>query len=355
MHRPVDNPPNPWDRFSVDYLGEPPPARLVVYEETARSIIATNESPDLDFRHTINPYRGCVHACAYCYARPTHQYIGFGAGTDFDRKIVAKLNAPELLRRELERPSWRGDTLVFSGVTDCYQALEASYELTRRCLEVCLDFAQPVSIITKGALVARDAGLLAELARKARACVYFSIAFSEEDAAALEPWAPKPARRYAAMRCLTDAGVETGVSLAPIIPGLNDAAIPKLLSRARDAGATRAFMTLVRLPGEVLPVFDARLAEVLPLRADKVRRAIRELRRGALNDASFGSRMVGAGPRWHAIESLFRCHAEQLGLDVAGHPALPTTFRRPEPQGSLFDLGAGAPRPAGSPRPASVK
>ena len=157
MPRPVSNPPNPWETLHAEWLGEPPEAELQVFEEESRSIIAENESPDVGFRFSVNPYRGCFHSCAYCYARPTHQYLGWGAGTDFDRKIVAKVNAPSLLRRELSRRSWTGETIVFSGVTDCYQPLEAVYELTRRCLEVCLDFRNPVGVVTKGALVRRDA------------------------------------------------------------------------------------------------------------------------------------------------------------------------------------------------------
>src|SRR5215468_12633192 len=170
--RPVSNPPNPWHTVHADYLGEPPEAELEIYEEHARSIISENDSPDVGFRFSINPYRGCFHACSYCYARPTHQYLGWGAGTDFDRKIVAKVNAPELLRREMKKPSWQGDTIVFSGVTDCYQPLEAVYGITRRCLEVCSEFRNPVGIVTKGALVRRDIDVLSRLARESEAVVY---------------------------------------------------------------------------------------------------------------------------------------------------------------------------------------
>src|ERR1700730_378345 len=164
MPRLVSNPPNPWQSVHAEWLGAPPGASLEVFQGGAPSIIASNDSPDIDFRYSVNPYRGCFHACAYCFARPTHQYLGFGAGTDFDRKIVAKVNAPERLRSELMRRSWKGDTIVFSGVTDCYQPVEAVYGLTRRCLEICRDFRNPVGIITKGALVRRDADVLSQLA-----------------------------------------------------------------------------------------------------------------------------------------------------------------------------------------------
>ena len=257
----VSNPPNPWQSVHAEWLGEPPEAALEVYEEEAKSIIASNDSPDIGFEHSVNPYRGCFHACAYCYSRPTHQYLGFGAGTDFDRKIVVKTNAPELLRRELTRKSWKGGTLVFSGVTDCYQPLEAIYVLTRRCLETCLEFRNPVGIVTKGALIRRDADVLAALAREADVTVYVSIPFWDHAAArALEPNVSSPSQRVETLAALSAAGIRTGVSLAPVIPGLNDGDMAKILAAAREAGATSAFLTLLRLPAEVLPVFEERLA-----------------------------------------------------------------------------------------------
>jgi DNA repair photolyase len=341
MARPVDNPPNPWSSTHVEWLEEPPTAALSVYEEEARTVLSRNDSPDIPFTWSLNPYRGCLHACAYCYARPSHQYLGFGAGTDFDRKIVVKKNAPEALRRELMRPLWQGEVIMFSGNTDCYQPLEASYELTRRCLEVCLDFQNPVALVTKSALVRRDVGLLGELARKARASVMMSIAFAgDEPARRMEPYASRPSHRFEVMARLADAGVPVGILVAPIIPGLNETDIPELLERARDAGAHRAGMTLLRLPAEVLPVFDARLEEAFPERARKVRAAVHEMRGGKMNESAFGARMEGKGARWLAIEQLFALHARRLGLDGGHRPALPsgpTTFRRPTAQQSLFD------------------
>lgn len=340
--RPVTNPPNPWHSQHVEWLGEPPDQRLEVYEEEAKSIVSENESPDLGFRYSLNPYRGCFHACAYCYARPTHQHLGFGAGTDFDRRIVVKVNAAELLRRHFERASWQGDTLVFSGVTDCYQPLESHYGVTRACLEVALRYRNPVGVITKSALVQRDAELLGELARVAHATVYVSIPFADDAMArAIEPNAPSPTLRFAALRALAAAGVETGVAIAPLIPGLNDSHVPEILARAHAAGARRAFHNLLRLPAEVAPVFLERIREALPLRAARIESALREVRGGRLNESAFHERMRGHGPRWQAIRDLFQVHARRLGF-AGPSEASASTFRRPAAQGMLFAPRDGA-------------
>ncbi len=340
MVRPVSNPPNPWSTTHVDWLGEPPPATLEVYEEEAKSLVTENDSGDVGFRFGANPYRGCQHACAYCYARPSHQYLGFGAGTDFDRRIVVKTNAPEVLRRELSRRSWVGDEISFSGNTDCYQPLEASYRLTRRCLEVCRDFRNPVGVITKGILVRRDLDVLSELARVARVRVYVSIPFLDPEVSrALEPGPAAPVRRFEAVRALTDAGLTVGVSLAPMIPGLNDREIPEILGRAREAGATIAFLTMLRLPAEVLPVFQERMETCLPLHAARVFAAIRDARGGQWNDSRLGRRMVGQGPRWDVAERLFRVTCARLGFNHSDPPAGPDakTFRRPPEHPQLFE------------------
>ncbi len=338
MPRSVSNPPNPYASVHVDYLGEAPSARLEVMEERARTVLSSNESPDVPFRWSLNPYRGCVHACAYCYARPMHSYLDLGAGTDFDRKIVVKINAAEALQRELDAPSWRGETIVFSGATDCYQPHEAHYGVTRACLEVCAAYRNPMGVITKSALVRRDVDVLQQLARDANVMVYLSIPFANEaNARSIEPFAATPARRFETLRILSDAGIPTGVAIAPVIPGLNEADIPEILERAREAGARRAFCILLRLPREVLPIFDQRIEEAMPLRAEKIRRAIRDVRGGRTYDSRFGKRMEGAGPRWNAIEQLFHIHCERLGLQTGEH-AEPeaTTFRRPTRQLALF-------------------
>lgn len=309
-----------------------------MYEETSRSIVVENDSPDVPFRWSVNPYRGCFHGCAYCYARPSHELLGFGAGTDFERRIVVKRNAAELLHARLTSPSWRGEMIAFSGVTDCYQPLEASYGLTRRMLEVCLAFRNPVGVITKGALVERDVDVLAALAREARCRVYLSIPFADETMArAIEPYAASIARRFDALRVLSEAGVPTGVSISPMIPGLNDPQIPEILARAREAGADHAFMIMLRLPTEVRPVFVDRLRSALPLRAEHVLHSIRDVRGGELNSARFGDRMRGEGPRWQAIEALFAAHHRRLGFSEAErYDHQGTTFRRPNAQLGLF-------------------
>src|SRR5579883_401752 len=216
--RPISNPPNPWASNATEYLDEIPPARVEVYEDHTRDILSHNDSPDVGFSWSVNPYRGCLHACAYCYARPTHEYLSFGAGTDFETKIAVKPHAPELLRSALERRSWKGETIVFSGVTDCYQPLEASYRLTRGCLEVCAEYRNPIGVITKSPLVERDLDLLRALAATARVRVMVSVPFwDREHARAIEPHVAPPARRIETIRRLAEAGVPTGVMVAPII------------------------------------------------------------------------------------------------------------------------------------------
>ncbi len=332
MYRPISNPPNPWAGPLVEYLGPAPPARLEVFEEQARSIVVRNESDDIPFTYSVNPYRGCQHACAYCYARTGHRYLDWGAGTDFDTKIVVKTNAAELLERRLGSRSWRGDWLAFSGVTDPYQPLEASYGLTRACLEVCLRHRTAVSIITKAALVRRDVELLAGLKRAAGAHVHLSIPFLDESICrAIEPLAPPPRLRLAAIESLAAAGIPVGVALAPILPGLNDAEIPAILERAREAGASSAFLILARLPGDVRPVFEERLRSALPLRAARVLAGIEDARAGQsrAQRSAFGTRMSGAGPRWQAIERLFDLHCRRLGLANGEESALEVLPPRP--------------------------
>jgi DNA repair photolyase len=339
--RPVENPPNPWQTQHVEWLGPPPDAKLDVFEEThSKSIVTQNDSPDIPFRWSLNPYRGCYHGCAYCYARPTHELLGFGAGTDFERKIIVKRNAATLLRERFDAADWTGETLMFSGVTDCYQPLEAAYGLTRACLEVCVAYRNPASVISKGALVRRDIDVLAQLHEQAATSVTFSIAFLDDALArAIEPWASPPSRRFAAMQEVAAAGIPVGISISPVIPGLNDDQIPELLARAAEAGARWAFMILLRLPGSVLPVFEQRLHEAVPLRAAKVLHGIEDMRGGRRNDARFGVRMRGQGPRWEAIEALFAAHRRRAGLVPSEGAAMAwaPSFRRPSAQRALFE------------------
>ncbi|MEZ4461086.1 MAG: radical SAM protein [bacterium] len=243
--RQIQNPANPWHQHHVDFLGEPPPGRLVIYEEEANSVVTENKSPDIPFRYSVNPYRGCMHACAYCYARPSHQYLDFGAGTDFETKIVVKTNVAARLRQTLERRSWKGETICFSGNTDCYQPIEASYGLTRECLAVCSEFLNPVVIITKGSLVRRDIDVLEPLAKANALRVWISVGFdNEDDARKIDRGAPAIAQRLKSMALLRDAGISVGVSVSPI-PGSNSAQLPSILEAAAAHGADAAFMTLL--------------------------------------------------------------------------------------------------------------
>lgn len=280
-----------------------------------------------------------------CYARPTHEYLDLGAGTDFDTKIVVKRRAPELLREAFDKPSWRGESVMFSGVTDCYQSIEKELELTRRCLEVCLEYRNPASVISKSALVERDIDLFQELAKQARFYISVSLAFTDPAMArALEPWAPSPERRLKVIEALARAGLPVGVMAAPIIPGVNDSQLVGLLERAADAGATSAGWVLLRLPGAVKQVFEDRVRTALPLAADKILHRIRETRGGdKLYDARYGVRGRGQGPYADLIAKMFDTTVARLGMnrrarDEGSDDAAPTTFRRPPPRTGQLDL-----------------
>jgi DNA repair photolyase len=342
---PLRNPPNPWRKEVVSYLEETPNVELTVFEDQSKSILSDNDSPDLGFRYSVNPYRGCLHGCAYCYARPSHEYLGFGAGADFERKIVVKLRAGELLREAFEKKSWVGEMILFSGNTDCYQPLEASYGLTRACLEVCLEYCNPLHIITKSALVERDADLLAELAALGSASVTVTIPFWDAAVArAIEPLVPTPKRRIEIVRRLSQRGIPVSVNIAPLIPGLSDSDIVHVLEAAAEAGATSAGLIPLRLPGSVVDVFSERIREVLPLRAEKILTRVREMRGGKLNDPNFGSRMRGEGPYLEAVRLLFSQTARRLGLGSYDRGEMNeaaqalSTFRRPTDKGGQLRL-----------------
>src|SRR5437667_9538992 len=467
--RPISNPPNPWLSTEVEYLEEIPPAELEVYEDHTREILAHNDSPDVGFSWSVNPYRGCFHACAYClsgetrilmgdgstrplvelrtgdviygtvisgddrryvrttvlahwktekrafrivledgttlvasgdhrfltevgwrrvadpsglirerfpsiaqarnieteglksaaklgvasveplgvdlpmydittgtgdfiangvvshncYARPTHEYLGLGAGTDFERKITVKPEAPRLLREAFERRSWQGELVVFSGVTDCYQPLEASYRLTRGCLEICAEYRNPVGIITKSPLIERDLDVLLELHTHARVNVSVSVPFFDEDnARKIEPFVATPSRRMKTIERLAAAGLNVGVNVAPVIPGLSDADIPRILESAHVAGARRAGFVFLRLPGSVKQVFEERLRETLPLRADRVHNRVREARGGKLYDSRWGVRGRGEGTYAEAAHALFDATVKRLRMNEGFQSAL---------------------------------
>jgi len=317
-----------------------PPATLEVYEDHSQTILSRNTSPDVPFTWSVNPYRGCFHACTYCYARPTHEYLGFGAGTDFERKIVVKRNAPVLLEAAFRKPSWSGARVCFSGNTDCYQPLEKKLSLTRACLEVCLDFRNPVGIITKSTIIQRDVSLLVALHRAAGVAVVVSIPFlNPVHAAAVEPNAPPPRARLATVRALSEAGLPVGISLGPVIPGLNDAQIPAILKAARSAGATWCGMIPVRLPGPVQAVFVQRLEAALPEEAGRVLNRIRRMRGGALSNGEFGERMRGHGPEWAATVRMYKLTSKRLGYGTPPPAPHPSPFKVPGQgdQVGLFD------------------
>lgn len=342
---PLRNPPNPWRKERISYDDETPSVELTVFEDQTRQILSDNDSPDLGFRFSINPYRGCLHGCSYCYARPSHEYLGFGAGADFERKIVVKRHAAALLREAFEKPSWVGELILFSGNTDCYQPLEATYGLTRACLQVCREYKNPLHVITKSTLVERDAEILSELAAIGSASVTITVPFWDRAVArAIEPLVPTPERRMQIVRRLSERGIPVSVNIAPLIPGLSDRDLVHVLEAASAAGAVSAAMIPLRLPGSVEAVFVERLRESFPLSAEKVLARVREMRGGKLNDPRFGSRMQGEGPYIDAVRLLFDQTARRLGLakremgTIEVQPPRASTFVRPTDRGGQLRL-----------------
>jgi DNA repair photolyase len=337
---------NPLNRFETldyerDYDADPDeePAPITQFiTDTTRSIISHNESPDVGFSVSVNPYRGCEHGCVYCYARPTHEFLGMSAGLDFETKILVKHNAPELLRSELSAAAWKPQPLALSGVTDCYQPVERKMLITRRCLEVLCEFRNPTIIITKNRLVTRDIDLLQEL-RKYNA-IAVAISVTSLDRALqreLEPRASTPENRLQAIRELSTAGIPVGVMVGPVIPGLTDHEIPSILKAAAEAGATGAGYVVLRLPFAVKALFEEWLEQHRPLAKGKVLNAIRSVRGGGLNDPRFNSRMRGEGPIAEGIKRLFEISKSRYRLDGV-RPALSVeAFRVPGPQMTLWE------------------
>lgn len=306
--------------------------------DPSRTAITTNRSPDIPFEASLNPYRGCEHGCAYCYARPTHEYLGYSAGVDFETKILVKERAPELLRRELSARRWKPQVVALSGVTDAYQPLERRLRLTRRCVEVFAEFRNPISIITKNALVARDIDLFRELAEDDAISVALSITtLNKELQRVLEPRASSSHERLRAIEKLSRAGIPTGVMVAPILPGLTDAETPALLEAAANAGARWAGHIVLRLPHGLRDLFDDWLLTHRPLRRKKVLSRIESLRGGRLNDPRFGTRMRGEGRFAEQIGDLFRISARRCGLDRPAPTLSTEAFRRPG--GTQLSLG----------------
>jgi DNA repair photolyase len=301
--------------------------------DQSRTIVTENDSPDVGFRYSVNPYRGCAHGCPYCYARPTHEYLGLSAGLDFETKIFVKEAAPDLFREFLGRERWRPEPVALSGVTDPYQPAERDFRLTRGCLEVAAEANQPISIITKNALVLRDLDLLRPTAAAGLVHVNVSVTtLDAELARAMEPRANTPAARLAAVRALREAGVPVRVLVAPVIPGLTDSEIPAILAAAREAGAQAAAYTMLRLPLTVAPVFLEWLRRVRPALAGRVEGRVRDVRGGRLNDPEFGSRMCGTGEVARQIGALFRVFARRYGLDGGLPPYDCSRFRPPRPR-----------------------
>ncbi len=340
-------PPNRFERvhseFDYEQLAEaadlPDVRRLHTQflPDMSRSLITKNDSPDVPFRYSINPYRGCEHGCAYCYARPGHELLGMNAGLDFETKILVKYEAPELLRAEFAHDGWQGELIAMSGVTDCYQPAEREFHLTRGCLEVMLDARQPVGIVTKNALVTRDLDLLAPLACENLTHVYISVTTLDADLArTMEPRTATPEARLRAIRELSAAGVPVGVMVAPIIPGINDSEVPAILQAARAAGAQTAGYMLVRLPLAVRPVFEEWLMRNYPDRAERVFSLIRLTRQGRMNDAQFGTRMRGQGNYAAGVARTFAVFKSKFGLDRELPPLDSSKFIPPQPaQGQM--------------------
>ncbi|MEQ8785008.1 MAG: PA0069 family radical SAM protein [Pirellulaceae bacterium] len=311
---------------------EPPPGRVATefFADSSQSVICKNNSPDIPFRYSINPYRGCEHGCAYCYARPGHELLGMNAGIDFESKVLVKRDAAKLLRRELASKSWRGEPIAVSGVTDCYQPAERCFRITRSLLEVMAEANQAVTLITKNALVLRDLDLLAPMA--ARKLVHVGVSLTTLDASlarTLEPRTSSPEARLRCIRELSAAGVPVRAMTAPVIPGLNDEEIPQLLAAAKEAGAVSASYILLRLPWAVAPVFLEWLDAHRPLARAKVESLIRASREGALNDSQWGKRMRGDGAYAESIRQTFAVFARKHGLDQPSPPLDTTQFRPP--------------------------
>lgn len=307
--------------------------------DQSRSIISENKSPDIPFRYSINPYRGCEHGCSYCYARPSHEFLGMSAGLDFETKIIVKDHATDLLRHVLSKPSWKPESMMMSGVTDPYQPIERDKEITRGILKLLRDCKHPVSLITKNALIERDIDVLGEMAQED--LVHAAISITTLDASlarTLEPRTSSPDARLRAIKTLADHGVPVRIMTAPVIPGLNDHEIPSLLEAASDMGATTAGYVMLRLPGAVEPVFTDWLARVRPENESKVLAKIQEVRGGAMSDNQFGSRMRGKGVRADGIAEMFKLFCRKFGLQLDAKPLRTELFIPPSDSNGQLSL-----------------
>ncbi|MFH5833454.1 PA0069 family radical SAM protein [Halalkalibaculum sp. DA384] len=328
-----DNPANRFEEFYTDYdldeeTGQKPSRETRFYRDDTKEIISTNDSPDIPFNKSVNPYRGCEHGCIYCYARPTHEYLGFSAGLDFESRIMVKYEAPRKLRERLSSQTWKPEVLVMSGVTDPYQPAERKLEITRGCLNVLAEFLNPVSVITKNHLVTRDIDYLKKLAEHDAARVTLSVTtLDRELAQKMEPRTSTPKRRLQAIKTLAEAGIPVGVNVAPIIPGLTDHESANILEAAAEAGATHAGYTILRLPHGVKDLFCDWLQQYFPDRREKVLNRIRDMRDGKLNDPRFGERFRGQGNYARQIADLFKLHAKRFGLNEENRGLSTKSFR----------------------------
>lgn len=331
-----------WEQLEFDEQAALDERRIPTefFADATRSIITHNDSPDIPFRHSINPYRGCEHGCAYCYARPGHETLGMNAGLDFETKVLYKPEAAKLLRAELCKPSWKGEVIAMSGVTDCYQPAERRLKVTRGCIEVMVEARQAFGLISKNALVLRDLDLLQPHAKRELCAVNLSVTTLDADLArVLEPRTSPPASRLNAIKMLSSAGVPVRVMVAPIIPGLNDSEIPAILEAARDAGACGAGFQMLRLPWAVRPIFEDWLERNRPEQRDRIIARIKDVRGGKMNDYQFGRRMSGQGEYADGIAQTFQVFRHKFGLDRAMPPLDTTQFcppRSPDGQQMLF-------------------
>jgi DNA repair photolyase len=326
-----------WDRSDEEAAAIP---RTEVTWETARSVIARNDSPDIHFDRSINPYRGCEHGCIYCYARPSHAYLGHSPGLDFETKLYGKMDARERLKAELAAPGYKPAPISISGITDPYQPVEKRHRITRSIVETLIEHRHPFTLISKNALMARDIDLLAEAARLNLVSAALSVTtLRPELARTMEPRASTSAKRLSAMKTLSDAGVPMAVMTAPIIPGLNDSEIEAILEAARDAGARSAGFVMLRMPHEIKDLFTEWLTAHVPDRAKRVLMLMREVRGGKLYDSSFFSRQRGTGPYAELIEKRFRLTVKRLGLDGPRAPLRSDLFTPPVlPKGDTRQL-----------------
>ncbi len=307
------------------------------FEDSSRSVISENNSPDIPFKYSLNPYRGCLHGCSYCYARPTHEYLGLNAGLDFETTIFIKKDAPKLFRSWLCHPRYQPARIMLSGVTDCYQPVERALNITRDCISVASEASQPLSIITKNQLVTRDIDLLSDMANRKLCSVAVSInSLDQSLARVMEPACSSPQSRINAVRKLSDAGIPVHVMVAPIVPGLTDHEIPAVLGQVADAGAKSASYILLRLPFAVKDIFSDWLAVKQAHKKDVVLSRIKSTRNGQLNSSEFGTRMRGAGQIADQIQQLFQVTAKKLGLAQKLEPPRTDLFKPPaSPDGQL--------------------